>query len=137
MIKPPQGTVRLNLRKSHPGLYHSIFTVACMGIALAVNFWFSKPTFNPYGIDRHVISLIFALIGGFQMVFLVLVRDLRMVRFMLAVSLSWMFFWGLSNSQQFFNGRASLQLPILFITVAIMQIPLLVESPVNPFTEKK
>lgn len=135
--KAANKTKRLNLRKSHPGLYHSIFTVAAMGIALAVNFWFSKPTFNPYGIDRHVIALVFALIGASQFVFLVLVRDLRMVRLMLAVSLSWMMFWGLSNSQQFFAGRASLQLPILFITVSILQIPLLIESPVNPFTEKK
>lgn len=130
-------TKRLNLRKSHPGLYHSIFTVASMGVALAINFWFSNPTFNPYGIDKNIIGTIFALIGISQFVFLVMVRDLRMVRLMLAVSLSWMMFWGLSNTQQFFAGRSSAQLPILFITVAIMQIPLLIEAPVNPFTRKK
>lgn len=128
---------RVNLRKSHPGLYRSIFTVGCMGVALALNFWFSSPTFNPYGLDKNIVGLLFALLGTTQLVFLVVFRDLRMVRIMLAVSLGWMMFWGLSNTQQYFAGKSSLQLPILFITISILQVPLLIESPVNPFTEKK
>jgi hypothetical protein len=108
-----------------------------MGLSLAVNFWFSKPTFNPYGWPKELIGTIFFVLGASQIVFLNVFRDLRMVRIALAVSISFMFFWGASNAQQFFAGKASLQLPILFITVSLLQIPLLLESPVNPMTEKK
>lgn len=133
----PRLRQQVNLRKSHPGLFHSILTVACMGVALAFNFWIFTPTFNPYGIDKNIIGIVFAVIGLGQLVFLIVVRDLRMVRIMLAVSISWMMSWGLSNTQQVFLGKASFQLPILFIVVSILQVPLLIESPVNPFTEKK
>lgn len=108
-----------------------------MCVALALNFWFTNPTFNPYGVDKNIIGFVFAAIGVAQMMFLAVFRDLRMVRMMLAVSLGWFMFWGLSNTQQFFAGKSSLQLPILFVVVSALQVPLLTESPVNPFTEKK
>lgn len=128
---------QVNLRKSHPGLFRSILTVAYMGLGLGLNFWFTTPTFNPYGVDKFIIGTIFALLGLSQILFLLIFRDLRKVRITLAVSISWMMFWGLSNSQQSFAGNASFQLPVLFITISILQIPLLIESPVNPITEKK
>ena len=112
-------------------------TIGIMGIALALNFWFSTPTFNPYGISKNVIGVVFFILGITQIVFLNVLHDLRIVRITLATSVSWMFFWGVSNAQQFFAGNASLQLPILYVTLSIMQIPLLLESPVNPMTEKK
>lgn len=127
---------RINLRKSHPGLHHSILTAGIMAIALAVNFWTSTPAFTPYEMSGTLLGAIFAAIGTGQLVFLVVVRSLKMVRVMLTVSLTWLMFWGLSNTQQFFAGDASLQLPILYVAVSILQVPLLIESPVNPFTEK-
>jgi hypothetical protein len=137
MKHEPRLHQQVNLRKSHPGLFHSILTVGCMGIAMALNFLLYRPTFNPYGVDKSIIGLVFAAIGLGQLVFLIGVRDLRLVRIMLAISISWMMFWGLSNTLQFFAGNASLQLPIMFVVVSILQVPLLLESPVNPFTEKK
>lgn len=128
---------QVNVRKTHPGLYHSITTLAVMNVALAVNFWFSNPTFNPYGISKNIIGVVFCLLGVSQLIFLNVFRDLRMVRILLAASISFMFFWGLSNSQQFFNGKASLQLPILYLAISILQIPLLVEPPVNPMTQRE
>jgi hypothetical protein len=128
---------RVRIRKSHPALYRALMVLGFMGLSLAVNFWFSKPTFNPYGWPKELIGTIFFVLGASQIVFLNVFRDLRMVRIALAVSISFMFFWGASNAQQFFAGKASLQLPILFITVSLLQIPLLLESPVNPMTEKK
>lgn len=127
---------RLNIRKRHPGLYHSIMTLGIMGVALAFNFWFSTPTFNPYDIPKDLIGVIWFLLGMSQLIFLNVFRNLRAVRIVLAISISFMFFWGASNAQQFFNGKASLQLPILYMTIAILQIPLLVESPINPMTER-
>lgn len=128
---------KLNIRNSHPGLYHSIMTVSIASIALAANFWASNPTFNPYGIDKNLIGVVFAVLGVSQLVFLNLVRNLRMVRIGLAVSIGWMLFWGATNTQQFFAGNASLQLPILYVALAVLQIPLLIESPVNPMTRRR
>lgn len=127
----------VEIRKTHPALYRAIMVLGFMGVALALNFWFSNPTFNPYGVSKNIIAVIFFTLGLSQIVFLNIFRNLRMVRLNLAVSISWMFFWGISNSAQFFAGNASLQLPILYVTLSIMQIPLLMESPVNPMTEKK
>lgn len=133
----PKSQQRLNLRKSHPALYRSILTVGCMSVVLALNFWFSRPAFNPYGLSRDLVGLVFAVLGVNQLVFLILFRSLRLTRIVLAVSLGWMMFWGLSNTQQSFAGKASFQLPILFVAISILQLPLLLESPVNPFTRRK
>jgi len=127
----------VNLQKSHPALFHSIMVLSLASCALTLSFWFSRPVFNPYGWDKRIIGTVFAVLGVSQLVFLNLVRDLRMVRLTLAASIGWMFFWGVSNSQQSFAGDASFQLPILYVAGAILQIPLLLEAPVNPMTEKE
>lgn len=125
------------IRKSHPALYRSIMTVGCMGIALALNFWFSRPTFNPYGVPKEIIGCVFFVLGLSQVVFLNLFHKLKLVRITLAVSIVFMLFWGGSNTIQFFAGNASLQLPILYLALAVIQLPWLIESPINPMTEKR
>lgn len=109
-----------------------------MSVALAVNFWTNTPTFNPYGIPKNIVGVVFCLLGVYLLVFLNVppLRNLRRVRFGLAVSLGWMLFWGISNTQQAFAGNASFQLPILLIALAIIHLPLLVEAPVNPMTQR-
>jgi len=128
---------RVNIRKSHPALYHSIMTFGLMSIALAVNFWTSNPTFNPYGIPKSLVGAVFFLLGSSKLIFLNIFRDLRIVRVILALSISFHLFWGACSSQQSFDGKASFQLPILYIALAVLQMPLLVEAPVNPMTEKR
>lgn len=127
---------KVEIRTTHPALYRALMTLGCMGIALALNFWLSNPTFNPYGVSKNIIGVIFFTLGLTLIVFLNILHDLRMVRLNLATSISWMFFWGVTNAQQFLSGNASLQLPILYVTLSILQIPLLMESPVNPMTKK-
>lgn len=127
----------VDIRKKHPTLYHAIMVFAFMKLALALNFWLYKPTFNPYHWNKTIIGFIFFFIGSSQLIFLNIVKNLRLIRFSLALAVSFMFFWGLSNTQQFFAGKASLQLPILYLAVAIVQVPLLIEAPVNPMTEKE
>lgn len=150
-VNPPVMTLRLPvaaysvgvsppsivIRKTHPGLYRSLMVLGATGIALGLNFLFSTPTFNPYGIPKGVVGAVFMLLGVGQVAALNVFHSLRMVRIVLAVSVGVMFFWGLSNAQQFFDGRASLQLPILYVALSLLQVPLLIESPVNPMTEKK
>jgi len=112
-------------------------TFGVMSIALAINFWISTPAFSPFNINKNLVGVVFFLLGTAQLVFLSVFRNLRMVRRGLAVSIFVMASWGLSNVQQFINGHTSLQLPILYLTLAALQYVLLIESPVNPMTEKK
>jgi len=132
---------RMNLRKSHPALWRSILVVSCMNIGLALNFWnfgfVPAPTFEPYSIPTQLVATIFFTIGVAQIFFLMVIRRLSMVRMVLSISTGWMMFWGISNTQQVFAGNASFQLPILYATISLLQVPLLIESPRNPFTEKR
>lgn len=137
-IRSDEADVKLNrvdIRKTHPGLYHAIMTLGVMGVALGFNFWFSNPTFDPWP-GKNIVGVVFFLLGISKLVFLNLVRNLRMVRILMATAISFMFFWGLTNTQQFFAGNASLQLPILYMALSILQLPLLVEPPINPVTAK-
>lgn len=127
---------KVRIRNTHPALYRSIMTLATMSVLLAANFWTSTPTFNPFGFNKNVIGGIFFTLGASQLLFLNVLHDLRKVRLILAVSLSFFMFWGLSNTQQAFAGKASFQLPILLVSFAVLHLPLLVESPVNPMTRR-
>lgn len=124
------------LRTSNPGLYHSLLLFGAVNTALGANLFLTTPTFNPYGIPKDFIGAIFTILGAGQLIALGY-HDLRLVRKVSAVSVGFMFFWGLTNTQQVFAGKASLQLPILYIALALLQILRLTESPVNPMTERK
>lgn len=128
---------KIVLRKSHPSLYWQITILSITSILLAVNFWTSDPTFHPYGWDDNVIGAIFAAIGLTQLVFLNVWHNLRIIRGALAVAISWNVFWAFANTQQIFDGNASWQLPILYLGLAAIRIPMILESPVNPMTERR
>lgn len=128
---------RINIRRTHPGLYHSIMTLGLTEIALAINFWTSTPTFNPYNISKNLIGIIFFILGAGQVLHLNFLRNLRLVRITLAASIAFTFAWGVANTQQSLAGRASWQLPIMYLALCILQIPLVIEAPINPMTEQK
>lgn len=127
-------TKRVSMRKTHPNMYRVLMIIAIMSVALAVNLYSTTPTFNPYGISKTIIASIFLGIGISQIIFLNLWHNLKLVRLTTAVSVGFMMFWGLSNSQQSFAGKASFQLPILFIALATLQLFLLIEPVTNPMT---
>lgn len=125
--------MRVKIRYTHPNLYRSIMTLSLMSLGLAVNFWTSNPTFNP--VPKDVVGVVFFLLGASQIVFLHL--NLRAVRIGMAISAFVMLFWGLTNTEQSFAGDASFQLPILYLALGVVQLFLLIESPVNPMTERE
>lgn len=127
----------LKIRKSNPGLYHSMMVFGVMDITLGLNFFFSTPTFDPYGIPKIVPAMVFTILGVGQLLSLNAFHNLKMARIITAISLGFMFFWGLGNTQQFFDGKASLQLPILYVSLSILQVLSLIESPVNRMTERE
>lgn len=122
---------RVHIRKTHPAMWRVIMTASLAKVALAVNFWYSNPTFNPWEIPKDIIGVVFVVLGVSQIIFLNLIHDLRLVRAGLALSITWLIFWGASNTQQFFAGNASLQLPLMYLALAALQAPLLFESPIN------
>jgi hypothetical protein len=97
----------------------------------------TTPTFEPYGWSNKWVGGIFFVVGATQIVFLNWWRDLRIIRLASATSMAWYLIWAGANTQQFFNGKASLQLPICLVGLAVVRFPLVVESPVNPMTERK
>lgn len=128
---------RVNIYRTHPALYRSIMTLSVMNVFLAINFWTSTPTFVPYDIPKNLVGVVFFVLGVSQLISLNVFHNLPRVRFLLAASLTILCFWGLINTQQALAGVASFQLPILYVALAIMHLPLLVEAPVNPMTRRE
>lgn len=123
---------RVSLYQSHPNLFRSLLTVAGMQIALAVNFFTSHPTFNP--LPRNVIGSVFGVLGVGLAFVLTVHRRLVLVRLLTAASVFVWGGWGFLNTKQWFDGKASLQLPILYVGFALFVIWQLVEPWVNPIT---
>lgn len=134
---------RVKIRTSHPGMYHSLMTAAIGEILLGFNFWWGPtPTFLPkittFVPHMNLIGTIFFALGALLIVFLNLYHDLRAVRVLLACSMGWALAWGGINTQQVIAGKASWQIPILFTFFVCGQLLWwLIESPVNPMTERE
>lgn len=122
---------------SHPNLYRGIMTFAFINIGLGLNFLFTNPTFNPYQIDKLLIGSIFLTLGVSKVTFLNVSRNLKVVRFVMALEVMFMLFWGIGTSITFFQGRTSLQLFVLYAGLAMLELFLLQEPAVNPVTEIK
>lgn len=129
--------MRYNLRYSHPNLFKSIITFACINIGLGLNFLLTNPTFNPYGIDKTIIGMIFLGLGLGKIVSLLVVYNMKAIRILMALEVAFMVFWGIGSSITFFQGRTSLQLFVLYIGIAVSETFLLLEPVVNPMTETK
>lgn len=125
------------VRLSNPTLYRLLMILAVMRIALAINFWTSNPTFNPYGISKTLIGTVFLILGLWHLVFLNVVHDLAMVRTGSVALIFFLTAWGLGNMQQSLAGEASFQLPLIYLAIAAVHYILLLEPPVNPMTRKR
>lgn len=126
----------VNLRKTHPTLYSVMMRLGIGCVALGMNFFFTSPTFNPYDIPKELIGSIFLVLGVSQVVSINFYRNLKLARLTLATTASFIVFWGIGNSEQFFAGRSSLQLPIVYIILASVLIKFITEAPVNPMTQR-
>lgn len=127
-------TQRVSMRKSHPNLYKAFMVFSIMFIALAINLYLTKPTFAPYGLPKDAIATVFLVLGVSKIIFLNFYHNLKVVRLLVAIATAFMVFWGVSNTQQAFAGKASFQLPILFVSLAILNLFLLIEPASNPMT---
>lgn len=122
----------IKLKDSHPNLYRSIMVFAFIGIALGLNFFFTNPTFQQYGISKNIIGGIFMALGVGEVIFLNFYRSVKVIRALMAMSVGYMTFWAVGTSLTFFTGQTSLQLFILYIGLALLQLFLLIEPFTNP-----
>lgn len=126
----------LNIRLSHPNLYYSVMVFACIYIALGLNFFFTTPTFNPYQIPYPIVGAVFLALGISKIVFLNFIRNIKIVRVLMALSVGYSIWWGIGTSITYFQGRTSLQLFVLYAGMAALEIFWLVEPFVNPMTQE-
>lgn len=131
-----RGYNEVNINQTHPNMFRSVLTFGLINCALGLNFIFTKPTFNPYEIDKGIIGAIFLALGISKIIFLLLYRNLKAVRFVMFLEIVFMIFWGIGTSITFFQGKTSLQLFVLYAGLAAIETFLLLEPAVNPVTKK-
>lgn len=112
-------------------------------LALAWNFagatlttWYPSPTFLIYAQPNAVWAVSFLAIGASKLIFLNVYRRLRLVRLCMAVEVAFMMYLAWGTTQPYFTGKGSLQLPILYGVLALLQVPLLLEPFINPLTAR-
>lgn len=127
----------VDIRQSHPNLYRSIMVFSFIYIGLGLNFLLTTPTFNPYMIPYEFIGLLFLSLGMLKIVLLNLIRDLVWLRRIMAAEIIVSLWWGIGASITFFRGQTSLQLPILYAGLSLLEVFLLLEPFVNPLTQEE
>jgi hypothetical protein len=128
------GTI--NLRKTHPGLYRATMVFALANVGLGLNFFFLSPTFQVYEANYFLWASVFMGLGISNIVFLNIRRNLSLARLVMALSFAFFLFFGLGTMQPWIEGEGSLQLPILYLALALLEFPLLLEPFINPWTAK-
>jgi hypothetical protein len=82
-------------------------------------------------------AAVFLLIGLSGLVLLNLWRRLRLLRATTSLSVAYSLFLAVGTSQPLLDGKGSLQLPLMYLALAALQIPLMLEPFVNPWTAKR
>lgn len=132
-MKSERNTV--NIRGSHPNLYRSVMVFGCIYIGLGVNFIATTPTFNPYQIPYDFVGALFLALGALKIILLNVLRDLVWLRRIMAAEIMVSLWWGIGASITFFRGQTSLQLPILYAGLSVLEVFLLLEPFMNPLTK--
>lgn len=127
----------VNIRMTHPNLYRSIMVFSFIYIGLGINFLVTTPTFNPYTIPYEIIGILFLMLGMFKIILLHFIRDLVWLRRVMAAEIIVSLWWGIGASITFFRGQTSLQLPILYAGLSLLEVFLLLEPFVNPLTQEE
>lgn len=121
-------------RKAHPNLYYAVTAGALGCVALGLNFIFLKPAFNPLDIPKEIFGILFLALGLAKLYFVNFYR-VKVLRSLMALEVSLMFFYSLLLIFQFFQlNQTSLQLPITYLIIVALEYPLLVEPFINPVT---
>jgi hypothetical protein len=128
----------MNLRRTHPNLYKAYTVYAALNVALGLNFLFLNPTFDPLDIPKAIPGAVFLTLGLAELSFLNIFRNAALLRLTMATAITSMFFWCGALTFDFFRlEQTSLQLPLTFLGLAVLGMPLLAEPSVNPITDAR
>lgn len=130
------STVDESLRLLHPNLYRSVMTTAIWMFGLGLNFLIFTPTYDIFGMPNQLWATLALLVAGTEIVCLNFVLVLRYVRMAMALSIALCLMLAVGTCQPWIEGVGSLQLPIMYLGFAVIQFPLLIEAPVNPWTKR-
>lgn len=137
---------QVNLHRTHPTLYRLVMSIAVIQVALGLNFLIGKdvlgltsftPAFYVWGMPNWLWATFFLAIGGSKLVFLNLYRSLRLTRATMALAVAYLSFFALGTMQPALEGKGSLQLPILYAGMVALNVWLLLEPFINPWTAKR
>lgn len=138
------GTI--DIRKTHPTLYRLVMSIALIQIALGLNFLVGKdvlgltsfqPAFFVWDMPNELWAAFFLAIGLGKIVFLNFYRSLRLTRAIMAFAVAFLLFFAVGTMQPAFEGNGSLQLPILYGGIVALNVWLLLEPFINPWTAKR
>lgn len=129
------GTI--NVRLTHPNLYYTIMVFAISSLILGLNFLLLNPTFLIYNQPNWIWGSIFVATAATKLIFLNFYRRLKPMRATMAFAVGYCLFLAGGTMQPFFEGKGSLQLPIMYLALAALQYPLLMEPFINPWTAKR
>lgn len=125
--------VSVRLGRTHRNLYLAYTGYAILDLALGLNFLFLHPVFDPLGIPKMPVGVIFVALGVAKLILLNLWRNMDVLRAVTAANLAALFFWcGALTLSYFQLHQTSLQLPITYLALGIIGLPLLAEPFVNP-----
>lgn len=128
---------QIDVRKTHPNLYRMVMTLAVVCLLLGLNFLVLQPTFLIFDMPNVLWGAIFLALGGTKIVFLNVLRRLKLVRIAMAAAVAYFLFLGFGTTQPFVEGEGSLQLPIMYFALALLYLPLLLEPFINPWTASR
>lgn len=128
----------MDIKRTHPQLFVVYVMYGLLCIALGLNFLLLNPTFDPLGVPKQVPGVVFGVLGVSVLTFLRLYRSATLLRVTMASMVAIMFFWCGALVFDFFRlGQTSLQLPITFMALGGLGIPLTIEPSVNPATSNR
>jgi hypothetical protein len=127
----------IDIRKTHPNLWLLVMTYGGVCTLLGLNFLFLSPTFLLWQTPNYVWGVVFMFLACAKFVFLNVYRNLRLVRLTMAAEVGFMLFIALGATEPFLTGKGSLQLPILYVGMALLELPLLLEPFINPWTARR
>lgn len=127
----------IDIRKTHPNLYLMVMTLALTDVLLAANFYLLKPAFEVYHLSNWVWGAVFLALGISKFWFLNIHRSLRAVRMVMAFAFSFIIFFAVGTCEPWLDGAGSLQLPIMYLGMALIQVPMLLEPFIQPWTARR
>lgn len=127
----------IDIRKTHPNFYWLVMTLATIAVLLGLNFIINQPTFLIHNAPNTLWGGIFLALGSGEIIFMNFYRRLRLVRACIAFGFTYTMVLAWGTTQPFFDGVGSLQLPILYAGLSVVQIPLMLEPVVNPLTRRE